>query len=79
MKKKYYKGFDKDMKCRGFQFEEGQIYEEDNAELCECGFHYCENPLDVLNHYPLIDDNGKFYYTGNSLKLFEQRIVEVLK
>ena len=48
---KAFKGFDKDMKCRGFQFEEGQEYEEQEAKLCEKGFHACENPLDALRYY----------------------------
>ena len=48
---KAYKGFDKDMKCRGMQFKEGQEYEEQEAKLCEKGFHACENPLDALRYY----------------------------
>ena len=48
---KLFKGFDKDMKCRGFQFTEGNVYHEDAAKLCNTGFHACENPLDCLNYY----------------------------
>ena len=48
---KAYKGFDKNMRCRGFQFEEGKTYEEERAELCKAGFHACENPIDVFMHY----------------------------
>ena len=55
---KAYKGFDKDMKCRGFQFEEGKTYEEPNAELCKQGFHACTSPLDVLRYYAPCDDYG---------------------
>nr|DAZ70969.1 MAG TPA: hypothetical protein [Caudoviricetes sp.] len=47
-----YKGFDKDMKCQGFQFAEGETYHEDKAELCKNGFHACTMPLDVLRYYP---------------------------
>ena len=47
-----YKGFDKDMKCQGFQFAEGETYHEDKAELCKNGFHACTMPLDVLGYYP---------------------------
>ena len=48
---KAYKGFNKDMTCRGFRFEEGKEYHEENASLCNSGFHACENPLDCYNYY----------------------------
>ena len=48
---KMYKGFDKDLKCRDFQYEIGKTYEEPTADLCEKGFHACEYPLDALRYY----------------------------
>ena len=48
---KAYKGFNKDMTCRGFQFKEGETYHEDSAHLCESGFHACEDPLDCFGYY----------------------------
>lgn len=55
---KGYKGFDKDFKCNNFQYEEGKTYEEDEAIICKKGFHFCKNPMDVLDYYSLIDDCG---------------------
>ena len=49
---KAYKGFNKDMTCRGFQYEEGKEYTTDEAELCKSGFHACESPIDCLRYYP---------------------------
>jgi hypothetical protein len=46
-----YKGFNRNMQCRGFQYTEGQTYETDKAVLCKCGFHACTNPLDVFAYY----------------------------
>ena len=48
---KAYKGFNRDMTCRGFQFEEGKAYHEDTAVLCICGFHACLDPLDCFEYY----------------------------
>ena len=55
---KYYKGFNPDMTCRGFQFKEGETYETETAELCNSGFHACESPLNVFAYYPPCDDKG---------------------
>ena len=52
---KAYKGFNKDMTCRGFQFKEGDTYTENKAKLCESGFHACLNPLDCWNYYELLN------------------------
>lgn len=49
---KGYKGFDKDMKCRGFQYETGKDYQHDGKiSCCHSGFHFCTNPFDVLAYY----------------------------
>ena len=65
---KAYKGFNRDMTCRNFQFEAGKTYEEENAKLCDSGFHACVDPLDCFNYYHPgqsvyreveLDDNGE--------------------
>lgn len=62
------KGFDKNLRCRGFQYEVGGEYTEETAELCNRGPHACENPLDTLRYYRPgdsryceveIEDNGE--------------------
>lgn len=57
---KAYKGFNPDMTCLGFQYEEGEQYETETAKLCESGFHACLDPLDVFNYYSPISDDGEF-------------------
>ena len=48
---KTYKGFNKDMTCRDFQYEEGKEYQTEEAKACKNGFHACEYPLDVFKYY----------------------------
>ena len=54
-----YKGFDKNLKCRDFQYEVGKEYEMDgDIKCCERGFHACESPLEVFDHYDML--NSRF-------------------
>ena len=55
---KGYKAFGKGMVCRGKQYEENKIFEEDDAKVCKKGMHFCKRPLDVLDYYPLVDEDG---------------------
>ena len=55
-----YKAMDKNMQCRGKQYEVGKTYHEDKADCCNAGMHACENPLDVLHYYPL-KDSPRFF------------------
>ena len=55
-----YKAMDKNMQCRGKQYEVGKTYYEDKTDCCHAGMHACENPLDVLHYYPL-KDSPRFF------------------
>ena len=56
---KGYKGFEPGLVCRGKQYAENTVFEEGQATICKSGMHFCANPLDVLDYYPLINDNGE--------------------
>ena len=78
---KAYKGFNKDMTCRGFQYEEGKEYETDKAEVCETGFHACEYPLDCFNYYAPsesifheVEQDGEISRKGDDTKLAPTKI-----
>ena len=56
-----FKGFNADMTCLGFKFEEGKTYEEDvELKVCNRGFHFCESPFSVLSYRDMLDDECKF-------------------
>lgn len=77
-----YKGFDKDLRCRGFQYEVGKAYEEKEARICETGFHACENPLNVLLYYPPcygnryceVEQDGEFSDNRDDSKIASTKI-----
>ena len=57
---KGYKGFDPDFKCNSKQYAENTEYEEKGGTICGAGvMHFCETPLDVLDYYPLLNDECK--------------------
>jgi hypothetical protein len=57
---KGYKGFEPGLVCRGKQYQENTIAEAKSAVICHTGLHFCENPMDVLDHYPILNDKGEF-------------------
>ena len=79
---KGYKGFDKDLKCRDFQYEVGKDYTtEGKIEACKNGFHFCENPMDVLGYYPpsdsrycIIESSGQEDRDGGDSKVATSKI-----
>ena len=79
---KTFKGMDKDMKCRGFQFEMGSEYEaEGEISVCNNGFHACERPLDVLIYYPpatsryfAVEQSGDLSRDGDNSKVASRKI-----
>ena len=76
-----YKGFNKDMTCRGFQYEEGKEYETDIAEACKSGFHACEYPLDCLSYYNpaesvyhIVEQSGEISINNEDSKVASTKI-----
>ena len=77
-----YKGFDKDFKCRDFQYEVGKTYEMDgNIKCCNRGFHACESPMEVFDHYDMltsrfaaVEQSGKIDKRESSTKVCSSRI-----
>ena len=57
---KGFKAFEKGLICKGKQYAENTVFEEPEAIVCQKGMHFCKNPFDVLDYYPIIDDNGDF-------------------
>ena len=53
---KGYKGFAPGLVCRGKQYAENTVFEEDKAVICSRGMHFCQNPFDVLDHYGFVSD-----------------------
>ncbi len=58
--RKGYKAFEKGLVCKNKQYAENTSFEENKAVICKSGMHYCVNPFDVLDYYPLVDENGDF-------------------
>ena len=79
---KAFKGFDKDLKCRGFQYEIGKEYEMDGAvEACKKGFHACEVPMDVFTYYSpansrfcAVAQSGRISKRGDASKVASSKI-----
>lgn len=68
---KVYKGTNKDMKCRGFQYKLGETAVFDGEpHLCEAGLHACEQPIDVLNHYA---PNESRYFEADAEEVTDER------
>ena len=77
-----YKGFDKDFKCRDFQYAVGKTYEMDgDVKCCSRGFHACESPMEVFDHYDMlssrfaeVEQSGKMDKEADSTKTCSSRI-----
>ena len=77
-----YKGFDKNMQCRGFQYEVGKEYEMDGEiKCCNRGFHACKSPLEVWDYYDIlnsryaeVEQSGKIEEEENTTKVCSSRI-----
>ena len=57
---KGYKGFNPGLVCKDKQYKESTVFEEPEAEICQKGMHFCENPFDVLDYHDLVRSDGSF-------------------
>ena len=57
---KGYKGFEKGLICKNKQYKENTVFEEENAEICKSGMHFCKNPFEVWRYYPPCNSKGEF-------------------
>ena len=79
---KAYKGFNSELRCKDFQYEVGKEYEIDgDIKVCERGFHACESPLEVFDHYDMlnsrfaeVEQSGKIDRENNSTKVCSSKI-----
>ena len=81
-----YKGFDKDLKCKGFQYRAGETYKFDGKiKICECGFHFCNIPVAVFEFYAPADsrfalveatgsiaDDGEHKFCTDEIKIVKE-------
>ena len=63
-----YKGMKSNMTCRDFQYEIGKTYKTNKAKLCECGFHACLNPRDVLDYY-FQEESSRYFKVKLSVEI----------
>ncbi len=83
--KTFYKGFDKNMQCLGFQYEVGQTYETDELIMCSKGFHFCEKLTDCYSYYKkeesifcIVEPLGKIIHNSTKSVTDKIKIVRVL-
>ena len=67
---KAFKGFNKDMTCRDFQYKEGKTFKEDEAKLCIKGFHACLDPIDCFRYY---EPNTSVYHEVDVDEVSDER------
>ena len=61
MNEKGYKAYNPGLICRGHKYEENTVYKKNGHGICCSGVtHYCVNPFDTLDYYPLVQPDGQF-------------------
>jgi len=70
---KGYKAYKKGLICKNKKYKENKVFEEDEANICKNGIHFCVNPLDCLDYYPLVDSDGELTEFTNVENLAEEK------